>query len=1082
MYLSKKQIEEIAQQIASISKKDSDFEETFELNGEDYVAIVQDGVNKKISGDLFRDELQNGPRGESAYEVAKRVSGKGDDFPSEEEWPNDPVDGIKGVGIDETEYNESTAQSGISTLKFIYNNGDEYLISIKNGSGISSIQESASHVNGGENIVKINLSDGTYYNVSIRNGKSSAGFFNTQSALAAAFPSPNVGDYAFVSKAGDGTFPAYIYRCVADGTWTSSTSEYDGDMVDLNGYVAYEHNGAFDVSEYNGGTEYGSLSEAISAVPQDMQRGGMKIKYISSASSKYVESRLMSSDWNTSVNNWESEDEMPILGSENLVKSGGVFLGNAEISQGVEFTEVSGVAWNDGYYISGVNGKLVENSRFSYSDPIEVKKGDFLVGKIGKFGGDKPAIVSPVVEDLVYNKIYSFSDLPSVGTSNRAYDFGCKIMFDGYVSVVSATPDASWKYYILRGFEYTVQNNIFPDLMKDTPVYTESKNLVIPDFCTDNVWLSTTSGSASTNSTSWVSGYIPLKDGEEYITFNIRPRNVVIYDDDFNVVEDEDENKGVLADETYTYYLGNFKDRKYIRICFPKSRTSYDRRNSYVCRYVTGSANLPVVALADPYVFDIKKIGYCTIEDIMSYAAEVVRGTKYSDTVFLDVNGDAVSLDNKAVYFDISTNHDYRYDGEALYDIGYHDEKAIPFTSNFNYFLERNWQSEQNLIVTASARYFSRSSTKPTIQFTPRDEYSLDTIVRGTMYYTIGSPKAFSKKEWRCYPYNRMENATQIRFTIPNDVTLFIDDFGNYYSDKKGFDSYPILNCRNVNARGQTLSAFEQMVKIGFKYIIAVVQKSADGQWFIFHDNTSMNVLRNDDRSEIENPLLPSEYTYDELLQFDMGLTGAPYMWLAWRGQRLLLLEDFFKLCAKTGIHPVLFFQGIRVRTSDPENPYDTRDITESEFMEIKALADKYHLTKNLGLKSARPFDNFISSAYPVFGDSIESYFKYSSRADDVVVPLGGTDIQVVIDAKNAIEAYGVDTGKVVFGIEFTLARAVAGEDDPDFNIRNVVENGLSCAIFANSQATTQDEYEHWVEIGVSQFSDNYNPSVGLNW
>lgn len=62
MYLSKKQIEEIAQQIASISKKDSDFEETFELNGEDYVAIVQDGVNKKISGDLFRSELQKAAR------------------------------------------------------------------------------------------------------------------------------------------------------------------------------------------------------------------------------------------------------------------------------------------------------------------------------------------------------------------------------------------------------------------------------------------------------------------------------------------------------------------------------------------------------------------------------------------------------------------------------------------------------------------------------------------------------------------------------------------------------------------------------------------------------------------------------------------------------------------------------------------------------------------------------------------------------------------------------------------------------------------------------------------------------------
>lgn len=48
MYLSKKQIEEIARQIASISKKDSDFEETFNVEYGDFLAIVQNGINKKI--------------------------------------------------------------------------------------------------------------------------------------------------------------------------------------------------------------------------------------------------------------------------------------------------------------------------------------------------------------------------------------------------------------------------------------------------------------------------------------------------------------------------------------------------------------------------------------------------------------------------------------------------------------------------------------------------------------------------------------------------------------------------------------------------------------------------------------------------------------------------------------------------------------------------------------------------------------------------------------------------------------------------------------------------------------------------
>jgi hypothetical protein len=51
IFLTKKQLEDVARQIASISVKDTDFEETHELNDNDVVAIVQDGVNKIIGLD-----------------------------------------------------------------------------------------------------------------------------------------------------------------------------------------------------------------------------------------------------------------------------------------------------------------------------------------------------------------------------------------------------------------------------------------------------------------------------------------------------------------------------------------------------------------------------------------------------------------------------------------------------------------------------------------------------------------------------------------------------------------------------------------------------------------------------------------------------------------------------------------------------------------------------------------------------------------------------------------------------------------------------------------------------------------------
>jgi len=102
------------------------------------------------------------------------------------------------------------------------------------GTGIDEVEQTETSIaNGGTNKVRITLTDGTYYDIQIKNGSSSNGLFPTSSALAAACPSPKVGDYAFV---GDG-FPADIYVCETAGTWTDSGEDFDGGNVDLTDYA-----------------------------------------------------------------------------------------------------------------------------------------------------------------------------------------------------------------------------------------------------------------------------------------------------------------------------------------------------------------------------------------------------------------------------------------------------------------------------------------------------------------------------------------------------------------------------------------------------------------------------------------------------------------------------------------------------------------------------------------------------------------------------------------------------------------------------------------------------------------------------
>ena len=102
------------------------------------------------------------------------------------------------------------------------------------GDSVQDVEQTqTSHENGGVNKIKFTLSNGQAYEFQVRNGTTSTGLFPTLADLQAAYPSPVVGQYAFVGSG----FPADIYVCTTAGTWTDSGEDYDGDNVDLTDYA-----------------------------------------------------------------------------------------------------------------------------------------------------------------------------------------------------------------------------------------------------------------------------------------------------------------------------------------------------------------------------------------------------------------------------------------------------------------------------------------------------------------------------------------------------------------------------------------------------------------------------------------------------------------------------------------------------------------------------------------------------------------------------------------------------------------------------------------------------------------------------
>ena len=80
----------------------------------------------------------------------------------------------------------------------------------------------------------------------------------------------------------------------------------------------------YNVSTNNNNAEY-TFAQAIALVPASLQKGGLTIKYIDSTTHEYAIKRLISSIWNTNESNWQGIDNEPTAGSNNLVKSGGVY-------------------------------------------------------------------------------------------------------------------------------------------------------------------------------------------------------------------------------------------------------------------------------------------------------------------------------------------------------------------------------------------------------------------------------------------------------------------------------------------------------------------------------------------------------------------------------------------------------------------------------------------------------------------------------------------------------------------------------------------------------------------------------------
>ena len=368
------------------------------------------------------------------------------------------------------------------------------------------------------------------------------------------------------------------------------------------------------------------------------------------------------------------------------------------------------------------------------------------------------------------------------------------------------------------------------------------------------------------------------------------------------------------------------------------------------------------------------------------------------------------------------------------------------YTESFEINMNRGDLGNKNMVVSVKAKY--TGSTAPTIQFNlPYSIQSEDvTYLYRSQIYEIGDANFVKEQQFRipCFPNG------QVRFnavvTIPTGTTLHLVSIDNQYTDNAVHNDIPYRFNAHLGHMypSNTYDGFMCAAKVGYPCCVAVPKRTSDGVWVCFHDDNNVgNTLRNPDGTALPSTDASksiSDFTYSELLAYDCGIKIN----LLYAGEKIPTLESFFELCKNTGMHPMLSVHPVP---------------SSSEYAEIKALAKKHQVLKTLNIKGAGI--NFVSDAYAVFCDEIESYTRdVSVSGIDVTNDTSWFDDLTFNNSRIGVEYFNSVINQTL--------------------VTNALNKGLFVACYISYG--TYARYKELLEMGVSEITDDNNASYGLNW
>lgn len=390
----------------------------------------------------------------------------------------------------------------------------------------------------------------------------------------------------------------------------------------------------------------------------------------------------------------------------------------------------------------------------------------------------------------------------------------------------------------------------------------------------------------------------------------------------------------------------------------------------------------------------------------------------------------------------------------------YKDENS-QFTESFSISMDLG-SNIQNLSI--SAKY---TGEMPTIRFLDINPASNAVYLRSPVY-ELGSSREFVTKTWRIPMASGVATKLTINIDIPDGTILEMqnailhDDQRNRYMDS-GIKFHGHLGSI---APSNTVEAFNISSKLGYNSLITVPKFTLDGVGVCFHDDTTISGdLYWMDGTPItgEYDRGISTYTYQDITSnFRIKKTG-------WGILHVPTLEDYFRVCSLTGMHPILSvhssgFGGIS---------------TQNNFEIIKNLAKKWRVLDKLSIKSGNT--SIQSDARNVFGTDIDSYIFLSGQTH---APYNQLNI-----AKSCgfVEQDATDLSNCQYRLvsEYFYAQTVDTGTYYTETLASISEcssQGFIISIAETGNGISGPEMERLINLGVTEFTVDGHISMGLYW